>query len=92
MGYLLMPTMQGNTTIDHRSTSGGLLVLIGPNTYFPLQCQVPKIKSSFLQSLGIPPERGGEKKDSIPGGLPRHDIETSKESNGECWQFLRDCW
>ena len=52
--------------------------------------------SPYELSVFLPPvfghtskTKGGERKDSIPGGLPRHDIETPKEQNGECWQFLR---
>ena len=98
---------------DNRSTSGCILVLVGPNTYFPLTAfskkQTAVAMSSTesevvsanvsLRAVGLPSSglwaylqnAGGEKKhkDSIPGGLPRHDIETQKESNGEYWQFMR---
>lgn len=37
--------------------------------------------SGFLAYLQ---NAGGMRKDSIPGGLPNTDVETSKESNGEC--------
>ena len=52
-----------------------------------------------LRAVGLPSSglwaylqnAGGERsaKDSIPGGLPRRDIETQKEPNGEYWQFMR---
>ena len=98
---------------DNRSTSGCLLVLVGPNTYFPLTAfskkQTAVAMSSTesevvsanvsLRAVGLPSSglwaylqnAGGERvgKDSIPGGLPRHDIETQKEPNGEYWQFMR---
>ena len=98
---------------DNRSTSGCLLVLVGPNTYFPLTAfskkQTAVAMSSTesevvsanvsLRAVGLPSSglwaylqnAGGEKerKDSIPGGLPRHDIETQKEPNGEYWHFMR---
>ena len=95
---------------DNRSTSGCLLVLVGPNTYFPLTAfskkQTAVAMSSTagevvsanvsLRAVGLPSsslwaylQNAGEKKDSIPGGLPRHDIETSKEPNGEYWQVMR---
>ena len=85
---------------DNRSTSGCLLVLVGPNTYFPLTAfskkQTAVAMSSTesevlsanvsLRAVGLPSSglwaylqsAGGERapKDSIPGGSPRHDIET----------------
>ena len=52
-----------------------------------------------LRAVGLPSSglwaylqnAGGEREriDSNPGGLPTHDIETQKESNGEYWQFMR---
>ena len=96
---------------DNRSTSGCMLVLVGPNTYFPLTAfskkQTAVAMSSTesevvsanvsLRAVGLPSSglwaylqnAGGMRKDSTPGGLPRTDVETAKEGDGDHWHYMR---
>ena len=47
---------------DNKSTSGGILVLVGPNTYFPLA-------AFSLSVMGLRPNRGRK---SLDAGFLRH--------------------